>query len=330
MNPVDANEPRQRRREVWSRYWAAGALHSCGQSFEGNYPGAIRDFWAEAFAPLPAGARMLDIATGNGPLPKLLLALRPDAAVQCDAIDLARVAPAWLDALPAEARGRIRFHPGIEAETLPFDDASFDLVVSQYGLEYSDTARSVPELLRVLRPGGRVRLLVHHAGSRPVQLAREEIGHIDWLCSPGGFLDQARGLAGPMARAATPEGRRALALDPDAARARAGFDAARRQLQQRFEDSPCPDVLGETADAVAAAFQASQAGGAARGGQVLDAVQARLGDARLRLLELVACARDEAGIAGLCDALAAGNRPRGRAEPMVYEGQLMAWAVAAG
>lgn len=327
---MDAHDPRQRRRDVWSRYWAAGALHSCGQTFEGNYPGSIRDFWAGAFGPLAGGARVLDIATGNGPLPRLLLDLRPGASVACDAIDLARVAPAWLDALPGEDRGRIHFHPGIEAESLPFEDGRFDLVVSQYGLEYSDTKRSVPELLRVLAPGGRVRLLVHHAGSRPVQLAREEIGHIDWLQAPGGYLDAALAMLAPMALAGTPEGRRALAADPAAALARAGFDDTRLRLQQRMDASDCPDVLAEVAEAVVGAFQASQAGGAVRGIEVLDALRARLADARVRLVELVDCARDEAGIAALCAALESGGRPAARAEPINFDGHLMAWAVSAG
>ena len=38
---------------------------------------------------------------------------------------------------------------------LPFDDASFDLVVSFTGLHcFPDPARAVVELVRVLRPGG--------------------------------------------------------------------------------------------------------------------------------------------------------------------------------
>src|SRR3546814_1512716 len=88
-----------------------------------------------------------------------------------DAIDLAQVAPAWVSSQPAPCRQALHFHSGVSAEALPFDDNSFDLVTSQYGIEYCDDVRTTPEVARVLAPDGRVALLLHHADSR---LARSE------------------------------------------------------------------------------------------------------------------------------------------------------------
>jgi SAM-dependent methyltransferase len=46
-----------------------------------------------------------------------------------------------------------------DAEALPFDDASFDAVVSTFGVMFApDHARSAVELMRVCRPGGRIGL----------------------------------------------------------------------------------------------------------------------------------------------------------------------------
>jgi SAM-dependent methyltransferase len=42
-----------------------------------------------------------------------------------------------------------------QIESLPFPDASFDVVTATGVLEYSDVARSLGELQRILRPGGR-------------------------------------------------------------------------------------------------------------------------------------------------------------------------------
>ena len=47
------------------------------------------------------------------------------------------------------------------AESLPFDDQSFDAVVSQFGLMFfDDRAQSLREMMRVLRPGGRLAVAV--------------------------------------------------------------------------------------------------------------------------------------------------------------------------
>lgn len=53
-----------------------------------------------------------------------------------------------------------------DAEALPFDDASFDIVYSWGVIHHTpDTPRAVEEVRRVLRPGGRARIMVYHAAS---------------------------------------------------------------------------------------------------------------------------------------------------------------------
>lgn len=50
-----------------------------------------------------------------------------------------------------------------DAEALPFADASFDLVYSYGVLHHSpDTPRAIAEVRRVLRPGGRARIMMYH------------------------------------------------------------------------------------------------------------------------------------------------------------------------
>jgi SAM-dependent methyltransferase len=47
------------------------------------------------------------------------------------------------------------------AEDVPYDDASFDLAVSEYGASvWCDPARWLPEAARLLRPGGRLVFIV--------------------------------------------------------------------------------------------------------------------------------------------------------------------------
>jgi SAM-dependent methyltransferase len=53
-----------------------------------------------------------------------------------------------------------------DAENLPFSNDSFDIVYSWGVLHHSpDTIRAVSELRRVLRPGGRARIMIYHRAS---------------------------------------------------------------------------------------------------------------------------------------------------------------------
>lgn len=66
------------------------------------------------------------------------------------------------------------------AEDLPFDDATFDTVVSTLVLcGVSDQPRAVREIRRVLKPGGRL-LVVEHVRADTEHLARRQ-DRINWL-----------------------------------------------------------------------------------------------------------------------------------------------------
>lgn len=66
----------------------------------------------------------------------------------------------------AEAEGHRAQVRVADAELLPFLDASFDLVYSWGVLHHTpDTARAFREAIRVLRPGGRLKVMVYHRHS---------------------------------------------------------------------------------------------------------------------------------------------------------------------
>ena len=291
------------RTRSWSAYWSSGALHSCVGSFEGNYAGDVRDFWRTLGATLPVGARLLDVATGNGALPALFIEDVPDdRALRIDAVDLADVRPAWLASAPASAQARTQFHSQVRAESLPFPDAAFDVAVSQFGLEYTDTARSLAELRRVVRPGGTLALLLHAEHSLIVRQAREELRHLAWMLDEVALLDTGSQLCEALALAATPEGIRRLEADPAAAALRSRFNALMTQASDRAARSPCPDVIVDVQQALSKALMASRAAGsAAVGQQAVSAMRGPLRESQLRLRELVACALDRAGVLALVE-----------------------------
>lgn len=59
-------------------------------------------------------------------------------------------------AMAAQARPALDQFIQADAAVLPLDDASFDAVVCRQGLQFMDLNRVLPELRRVLRPGGKL------------------------------------------------------------------------------------------------------------------------------------------------------------------------------
>ncbi len=321
----------EQRRDSWSRYWQGGALHSCAGSFEGNYADSIGSFWRGIFEPLKAGDRVLDIATGNGALPRLLLDTRGTAAAlpEIDAIDLAAIAPPWYQACGADVRDRLRFHAGVAAEALPFADASFDLVISQYGLEYSDLSNSVAEVLRVLKPGAAVALIVHHAESLPVRLGRAECREIAWLLQSGGLIPRARRLLPFLARLGTPEGAASVQRDPDAAKARQRYNESMRELQQRAAGA-AGDFLAETQQALGQLAAATPAAGQRAAETQLQALVEQLEQSLLRQAELVEHALDADAVQKLGQRLAQGDSQRLEITEIHVRDELFGWSLRVG
>jgi ubiquinone/menaquinone biosynthesis C-methylase UbiE len=107
-----------------------------------------------------AGERVLDVATGTG-VAAFMASERVGADGEVVATDLAQK---MVDATAEEAARRgvanMRFERA-DAEELPFDDASFDVVTDVLGLMYpADPQHAIVEMLRVLKPGGRAAVCV--------------------------------------------------------------------------------------------------------------------------------------------------------------------------
>ena len=130
------------------RIWAAGdfSMVATGSTIVGESLCESVD--------LRAGERVLDIATGSG---NTALAA---ARRHCDVIGVDFV-PALLERARERAHAErlsIDFREA-DAEKLPFADASFDAVLSTFGVMFApDQAKAAAELLRVCRPGGKIGL----------------------------------------------------------------------------------------------------------------------------------------------------------------------------
>jgi demethylmenaquinone methyltransferase/2-methoxy-6-polyprenyl-1,4-benzoquinol methylase len=121
--------------------------------------------WRERAADLARvgpGARALDVATGTGDL-ALALAARGAEVVGSDFSD------GMLERARAKAAGRVgvRFEHA-DALALPYEDGSFDAATVGFGARnFGDLERGLAEMVRVVRPGGRVVILEITTPTRP-------------------------------------------------------------------------------------------------------------------------------------------------------------------
>jgi SAM-dependent methyltransferase len=157
----DTAIPADRARAIKARQqamWASGDFAVIGATLQ-----MVGELLNEA-ADVRAIHTVLDVAAGSGNA--TLAAARRFASVTS-------TVPAFLERgrrrADAEGFGNVTFQLA-DAEALPFPDASFDVVLSTFGVMFApDHQRAADELLRVCRPGG-------------------HIGLANW--TPAGFLGQ--------------------------------------------------------------------------------------------------------------------------------------------
>jgi len=145
--PPDATGPdyaaiKQRQQATW----ASGDFAVVGVTLQ-----IVGETLAEA-ADIRTGEKVIDIAAGNGNA-TLAAARRFARVTSTDYV------PALLEKGRARAAAeglQIDFREA-DAEALPFGDASFDVALSTFGVMFApDQLRCAREMMRVVRPGGRI------------------------------------------------------------------------------------------------------------------------------------------------------------------------------
>ena len=133
-------------------YWNLGHLSGnkataqpLAHFFKNGYEGAVKNWWLDVLKINKTRVDLLDIGCGNGALLIDTLGILENGSYT--GVDLANVQ------FSEPALKKMSQYPEFEAtlynqtgaETLPFSAASFDLVSSIFGIEYSDLDKSIPE-----------------------------------------------------------------------------------------------------------------------------------------------------------------------------------------
>ena len=155
MNTV---EPIRESETIASRPNATPEEINAASFYEEKFVPALFKYWSPIVidaADIRLGQRVLDIACGTGVVTRDIAAIVGSEAV-----------PVGYDLSPGMLEVAHRIAPWIDwqhgnADQLPFADNSFDRVVCQYGLMFfPDPVKSLREMLRVLKPGGRLAVAV--------------------------------------------------------------------------------------------------------------------------------------------------------------------------
>ncbi|MDH3978720.1 MAG: class I SAM-dependent methyltransferase [Gammaproteobacteria bacterium] len=118
--------------------WTRPTLTAFASSFQDNYDGPILEFWESQI--IGDIGHVADLACGNGALTWIAndLLNKHESKTKVTGVDYAKINPFQVLERNPKDFPQVSFIGDTGVEKLPFADGSIDLVISQYGLEYSD------------------------------------------------------------------------------------------------------------------------------------------------------------------------------------------------
>lgn len=275
----------------WSQYWGTGAAWSCGDLGLEDKDSDAYKFWDTTLNSLQTSDSILEIGAGNGAFVHILRRIFGNQTIPAYmGVDLADIRPN----LTVHEGEQVQFQGETDVTQLNFDSNQYTAAISQYCLEYTPLEESLTQLSHCLKTeGATLAMVMHHADSALVSIAKEDINHLSLILSEEGILHSVKNMIPFAAMAATPEGKATLKDNPEAEQARATFNDKMKTLQQLSEHAQSPSGIHHAAkSAHEILFRASQQG-EEQAQHFLDTVKKLFEDERKRLIELAQCAKDQ-------------------------------------
>lgn len=146
----------------WDQYWHG--MRQSGSSAIGgaNHP-RLREFWHVFFSSLridSAATRMIDLASGDGAVVEFAIESLGEGLTDITSLEISPSAVEILQERFPNVKSIVA-----DARQTSLASASFEIVTSQFGIEYAGID-AFAEAARLLAPGGHLACLVHyHSGS---------------------------------------------------------------------------------------------------------------------------------------------------------------------
>ncbi len=172
--------------EHWNDYWSQGHKTSFGSAFTNGYEGIIKNIWLACFNDFLPNTHVLDLCTGNASLLRLAKSSPKEMSdINFTGVDYAQIVTN--DGFSDLDNIDLKF--GVDIEELPFSDQSFNYVISNFGIEYSELSRSIAEASRVLASGGELIFVSHCHDSILISSNRQELEMLKKMFQPANVLD---------------------------------------------------------------------------------------------------------------------------------------------
>lgn len=294
------------KQSAWSDFWAqqrGGGDNGCLPARWQSVIAVLEQTWRSVAEDLAEDACVLDLATGDARVLHWMGQARPG---------LERIGVDLSPQLPPGPEG-VKLHTNVAMEDLPFEDAKFDAVVSQFGVEYGKPEGVAREVARVANDTARIAFVVHRGDGAILahNLARAE--QIHWVLDEARLIDTTKAA---LAREQAPweDATGAVAASVAEGRERYGDQSAGWEI---------PEAIRRTL------LMGARAGDTAEGvGSVLDRIEAQAKNELARITSLEgACATADARDAFLGAFEAAGLRMTRSEELRDAAGRLFAEAL---
>jgi len=213
--------------ENWSKYWENEGTD--GEVFVNNEGGRhpfLAKYWQQQFAALHPTAKVLDIAAGAG---SIFSDLPDDHGFELHAADISSQALELLRQRIPTTTTHV-----CPATNVPLADASFDFVVSQFGIEYAGVEAFI-EASRLVKVGGSLSLLCHKRNGY-IDGRNQKMLDSAQIAKYSNFVAGATAL---ITAAYNPQAaKEQTGTDQSIEKIQANFDGSRKALENSIKSSP--------------------------------------------------------------------------------------------
>lgn len=165
--------------QAWNNYWQSAPNSDCfSVSGHNKISRYFKQYWKSFFTPYTSKTKMLDLACGNGFIGHIML----ENAWSCDGlgIDQADIQGVRIfESAHTNSTYRIQNNTSIESLTIGAN--SMDLVVSQFGAEYSQIDVVLDSILKAMKPSAKLHFVMHNTASELTGHSKLEVKILSYL-----------------------------------------------------------------------------------------------------------------------------------------------------